>query len=95
MGDRPLSRNIGSPDDVLITDLIYQNSIQRKRINVPLFMDRHQVPGASAEDVAAAHVSDLSVAGKHGVEFFSYWFDSDDGEVFCFANAPAAKSMEE
>lgn len=56
-------------------------------------MDRHEVPGATAEDVANAHVSDLSVAGKYDVEFFSYWFDSSDGAVFCFARAPSTDAM--
>ncbi len=60
---------------------------------MPLFMDRHEVPGATAEDVANAHVSDLSVAGKYDVEFFSYWFDSKDGAVFCFARAPSDEAM--
>lgn len=62
---------------------------------MPLFMDRHDVPGATAQDVADAHVSDLEVADRFGVEFFSYWFDSDDGAVFCFARAPSPAAMEE
>ncbi len=60
---------------------------------MPLFMDRHEVPGATAQEVANAHVSDLSVAGKYDVEFFSYWFDSTDGAVFCFARAPSNQAM--
>jgi hypothetical protein len=56
-------------------------------------MDRHEVPGASAEDVAEAHVSDLTVAPEFGVKFFSYWFDEDDGAVFCFARAPDEETM--
>jgi hypothetical protein len=39
-----------------------------------LFMDRHDLVGLTAEDVARAHASDLKVAGKHDVEFLSYWF---------------------
>lgn len=62
---------------------------------MPLYMDRHEVPGASAEDVAAAHVSDLSAAPQFGVQFFSYWFDATDGAVFCFANAPSETAMTE
>lgn len=58
-----------------------------------MYMDRHEVPGASAEDVAAAHVSDLEAGPRFGVQFFSYWFDADDGAVFCFANAPSTESM--
>ena len=61
---------------------------------MPLFMDRHDVPGASAEDVAKAHVSDLERAGKHDVQFLSYWFDADNGGVFCFARAPARENLE-
>jgi class 3 adenylate cyclase len=60
---------------------------------MPLFMDRHDVPGASAEDAAAAHVSDLDVSGKHGVQFISYWFDESVGGVFCFAQAPAEQNL--
>ena len=56
-------------------------------------MDRHEVPGATAEDAAAAHVSDLAVAGKHGVEFLSYWFDPDQESVFCFARSPSRDSL--
>jgi len=51
-------------------------------------MDRHDVPGATAEDAANAHVSDLEVAGKYDVEFLSYWFDPDRESVFCFARSP-------
>jgi len=61
---------------------------------MPLFMDRHEVPDASAQDVADAHVRDLAIAGRFGVEFFSYWFDPTDGEVFCFARAPSASAVE-
>jgi len=61
---------------------------------MPLFMDRHDVPGAKAEDVAQAHLSDLELAGKHDVQFLSYWFDADNGSVFCFAKAPARENLE-
>ena len=60
---------------------------------MPLFMDRHEVPGASAQDVADAHVSDLEKAGEFDVEFFSYWFDHNNGAVFCFAKAPKRDAM--
>jgi class 3 adenylate cyclase len=56
-------------------------------------MDRHDVPGATAAEVAEAHASDLALSTDFGVEFFSYWFDPDDGEVFCFARAPAKEAM--
>ena len=40
-------------------------------IDVPLFMDRHDIPGVTAEQVAELHVLDLRVAAKHGVEFLT------------------------
>ncbi len=61
---------------------------------MPLFMDRHDVPGASAADVAEAHMKDLELAGKHGVQFLSYWFDPDSGGVFCLARASAKENLE-
>lgn len=61
---------------------------------MPLFMDRHDVPGATAQDAANAHVSDLEMSHKHGVEFLSYWFDAEGGGVFCFAKAPSRQSLE-
>ncbi len=61
---------------------------------MPLFMDRHDVPGISAEDVARAHLSDLATAPKHGVQFLAYWFDAERGEVFCFAKASRREELE-
>jgi class 3 adenylate cyclase len=60
---------------------------------VPLYMDRHNIPGATAEDAAHAHLADLAIAGRFGVEFFSYWFDSAEGVAFCFARASGAEAM--
>lgn len=62
--------------------------------SVPLFMDRHDLPGATAEDVAEAHARGLEVADKHDVKFLSYWFDADNGGTFCFARAPAPENLE-
>jgi class 3 adenylate cyclase len=61
---------------------------------MPLFMDRHDVPGATAKDVADAHMSDLEASTKHGVQFLSYWFDADRGGVYCFANAPSKDELQ-
>lgn len=61
---------------------------------MPLYMDRHDVPGATPKDVAEAHLSDLEVADGFDVDFLSYWYDSADDAVFCFARAPAPENME-
>jgi class 3 adenylate cyclase len=56
-------------------------------------MDRHDVPGATAEETARNHAADLEVAGQFGVEFFSYWHDPTRGLVFCLAWAPAEEAV--
>jgi class 3 adenylate cyclase len=61
---------------------------------MPLFMDRHDVPGATAADIAQAHVSDLAMEAKHGVQFLTYWFDPGRGKAFCLAKAPDPMNME-
>jgi class 3 adenylate cyclase len=60
---------------------------------MPVFMDRHEVGNATAQDVADAHMSDLNKSVEYGVEFLSYWFDSDSGGVFCLAKAPDADRL--
>jgi class 3 adenylate cyclase len=61
---------------------------------MPVFMDRHDVPGITAEEVAQAHLSDLAIEADYGVQFLAYWFDADHHEVFCLAKAPAQGNME-
>jgi class 3 adenylate cyclase len=60
---------------------------------MPLFMDRHDLPGVTAEDVAAAHARDLEVGGKHDVQWLSYWFDADSGSAFCLGRAPTSENL--
>ena len=54
---------------------------------MPLFMDRHDIPGVTPEQVAQAHQLDLEVAPRHNVQFLTYWFDADAGAAFCLARA--------
>ncbi len=61
---------------------------------MPLFMDRHDLPGVTAEQVAAAHSTDIQIESKHGVTFLAYWFDADHGEVFCLARAATPDDMQ-
>ncbi len=60
-----------------------------------MFMDRHEVPGASAEDVAAAHQQDVEVQEQYGVRYLSYWFDKDKSSVFCLAEGPSKEALED
>jgi class 3 adenylate cyclase len=61
---------------------------------MPLFMDRHSVPGATVEDAAANHARDLIVSAKHGVRFLSYWVDAANDGVFCLVDAPDPERLE-
>ena len=58
------------------------------------FMDRHDLEGATAADVAAAHMSDLDAQKAHDVRFLSYWFDYDRQAAFCLVEAPDAEAAQ-
>lgn len=55
---------------------------------MPLFIDRHDVPGATPEDVAADHARDVEIQGRYGVRYTTYWHDQARGTVFCLVEAP-------
>ena len=59
-----------------------------------LFLDRHDAPGATAAEIAAAHELDLAVQEKYRVRYVTYWFDEDQGTVFCLAEGPDRESLE-
>src|ERR1700748_1555343 len=60
---------------------------------MPLFMDRHDLPGVTAEQVAQAHLADLETSATFGVQFLAYWFDADQREAFCLAKAPSGDAL--
>jgi hypothetical protein len=53
-------------------------------------MDVHNIPGASADDVAKAHMADLQTQRKYDVRYLRYWVDEEHGKVFCLVEAPSA-----
>jgi Protein of unknown function (DUF4242) len=58
-------------------------------------MDHHSnVEDLTAEAVAGAHQRDLEVQDKHGVNYIRYWFNEDEGEVFCLVEAPNKEAAE-
>jgi class 3 adenylate cyclase len=61
---------------------------------MPLFMDRHDIQGITAEQVAQAHLMDLAASSKHGVQFLTYWLDSANNAAFCLANSPSPDEMQ-
>ena len=39
---------------------------------MPIFMDRHDMAGATAENIAEAHRKDLEIQDKYGVKYMTY-----------------------
>lgn len=60
---------------------------------MPIFMDRHEVPGATAADVAIAHQKDLGVQTKYKCRAMTYWFDESRAVAFCLIEAPDADAV--
>ena len=55
---------------------------------MPLYMDIHNVPGATPQALEEAHNADLAVQDKHCVHCLKYWFNEEAGKVFCLFDAP-------
>jgi class 3 adenylate cyclase len=61
---------------------------------LPLFLDRHDIPGVTAVDLAMAHARDVQIEKRYGVKYITYWFDPTRGTAFCLAEGPDALSVE-
>ncbi len=59
---------------------------------MPLYMDIHEIHGATTEEVAKAHAADLETQRKYGVEYLKYWFNESRGKVFCLVHAPSSEA---
>ena len=55
---------------------------------MPMYMDIHEIKGATADAVAKAHEADMKVQGKYGVEYHKYWVNESCGKIFCLCSAP-------
>ena len=59
---------------------------------MPIFMDRHDMRGATAENIAEAHRKDLEIQDKYGVKYMTYWYDPERSTGFCLVEAPDAET---
>jgi class 3 adenylate cyclase len=57
-----------------------------------MFIDIHDIAGATAEDIAKAHMLDVQIQDKHGVNYFKYWVNQAHGKAFCLCTAPSAEA---
>jgi len=55
---------------------------------MPIYLDRHDLSGLTAADIAEAHRKDLEVQDKYNVKFLTYWFDEKRCTGFCLIDAP-------
>ena len=61
---------------------------------MPLYMDIHNLQGATAEQIAQAHAADLEVQEKYHVEYLKYWFNESQGKAFCLVDAPSPEAAQ-
>jgi hypothetical protein len=61
---------------------------------MPLYMDRHDLAGATPTDVALAHSRDVEIQDKYGVRYVSYWFDYERQTAFCLVESPSTDAAE-
>ena len=62
---------------------------------MPIFLDRHDLRGLTAADVAEAHRRDLEIQDEFGVSFVTYWYDASRESGFCLIDAPDAETAKE
>lgn len=60
-----------------------------------LYLDIHRLGAGNvtAEAVAKAHIKDLAVQKKFGVNFINYWVNEEDGIVFCLSEAATREKV--
>ena len=62
---------------------------------MPIYMDRHIVPGIEAKHAAEAHREDLKIQDEYGCRCMTYWVDEDRGSAFCLIDAPDIESVKQ
>ena len=60
---------------------------------MPIYMDRHIVPGIEAKHAAQAHREDLKIQDEYGCRCMTYWVDEERGSAFCLIDAPDMESV--
>ena len=59
---------------------------------MPMYMDIHEIKGATAEAVAQAHYADVEAQKKYGVVYHKYWLNESTGKIFCLCSAPTPEA---
>ena len=70
-------------------------SVPERGPKMHLFMDTHRnMRGITPEGIAAGHQRDLAVQDKHGAKFIEYWYNKDEGTVFCLREGADAEACQ-
>jgi len=80
--------------NVIIMADSFSAVFQRSSRDMPVYMDRHYVEGATRHAVADAHQKDLALQEKYDVKFMTYWFDETRCTAFCLIEAPNRETIE-
>ncbi len=59
---------------------------------MPYFMDRHDVRGATDEEISQAHLADIAMQNKFGVTNLTYWHNKEAGHLNCLVEAPSKEA---
>ena len=59
---------------------------------MPLFMDIHFIGEITLEGTRKAHLANLAVQEKYGVNYLQYWFDEEAVTVYCLMEGPDKES---
>ncbi|MDB5089934.1 MAG: hypothetical protein JWR09_3928 [Mucilaginibacter sp.] len=80
------------PDQIYLVKSGTESSLNAGK---SFFLDVHNLGAGkvTAKDVAAAHLKDLAVEKKYGVNFINYWVNEKNGVVVCLSQAPDSTAI--
>lgn len=62
---------------------------------MPIYMDRHIVPGITLKDATEAHNLDVAIQDDFDCKAITFWLDEDRGCAFCLIEAPNEHAVRE
>ena len=60
---------------------------------MPIYMDRHDLPGVTLADAADAHKKDLVHQEEYSCKAMTYWVDEARENAFCLIEAPNKQAV--
>ncbi len=60
---------------------------------MPIYMDRHIVPGITLKDATEAHNLDVAIQDEYNCKAITFWLDEERGCAFCLIEAPHKQAV--